>query len=143
MNNQRMRKMVWLCSVIVLITLPSYPQATKTDPPPGSIQLLPGYIHKKEQGFDTSVGKIYKARGLTISYDIGGLAGRTVTPEDKSEYAWYKEQTINNQTVRIAMSRERALVVTFVESSANFTAVVRTNEDITDVLLMVLTYKPK
>jgi hypothetical protein len=138
-----MRRLIWLYAAVVLLALPAYPQATKTDPPPGSIQLLPGYIHKKEQGIDTAVGKIYKARGVTISYDIGGLAGRTISPEDKSSYAWYKEQTINNQTVRIAMSRDRELVVTFVEASANFRTVVRTNEDLADVLLMLLTYKAR
>ena len=137
-----MKKMLWLYSAIILLALPSYPQATKADLP-GSIQLLPGYTHKKEQGFDTSIGKIYKVRGITISYDIGGLAGRRIDPEEKSDYAWYKEQTINNQTVRIAMSRDRELTVTFVKDSANFWARVRTNEDITDVLLMVLTYHTK
>ena len=44
-------------------------------PLPGglAIELLPGYTHQELQGIDSTVGKLVKKDGLTISYEIGGV----------------------------------------------------------------------
>src|SRR5438309_1303373 len=44
-------------------------------PPPGNMKLLPGYVHEARRGIDSRVGVIYKKDGLSISYDIGRMAG--------------------------------------------------------------------
>ena len=113
-----------------------------TDSPPGAIKLLPDYTHQTQQGIDTRMGKIFKKGGLTIQYDIGFFAGNYAGSQQKNQRRWYKEQIINGQTVQLVRTKDRTLCVTFVEHSANFYAKVKTEEDIADVLLMVLTYTP-
>jgi hypothetical protein len=135
-----------LISIFMLVCSLSFnnsAQTTKANLSVGTIDLLPGYQHKREQGIDTIVGHIWKEGGITISYDIGKLAGIYVLPDQKTQFKWYKEQKINNQTVRIAMTKERQLRVTFVETNANFVGVVPTEQDLTDALLMLLTFRHK
>jgi|ERR1051325_4534635 hypothetical protein len=125
----------------VLLPLLSSSQTPKADPPPGPIKLLPGYQHKTERGIDTAVGRIWKEGGTTITYDIGIYAGLEIRPDQQDRNAWYKEQTINNQTVRMVLTKERALKVEFVERHATFLALVPKEEDLADALLMILTYR--
>jgi hypothetical protein len=138
-----MRKSLVVYLLIALFELPSYAQVAKADPPPGSIQLLPGYQHKTERGIDTAVGRIWKDGGITITYDIGMFAGMYASPHQKDQYEWYKEQSINNQTVRIALTKARQLRVSFVEAHASFLAIIAKEEDLADALLMILTYRSR
>jgi hypothetical protein len=135
-----MKKTLFVYVLIALFALPACSQIAKADPPPGKMQLLPGYTHKSEQGIDTRVGKIFKNGGITINYDIGELAGLYTSPDGKDEYEWYKEQKMNTQTVRIALTKKRELRVTFVEATVNFFGTVPTEQDLADALLMVLTF---
>jgi hypothetical protein len=138
-----MKKTIALCFLLTLFALPLGAQEGKADPPPGSIKLLPGYQHKTGRGIDTAVGTIWKDGGITINYDIGIFAGMVASPHEKDRYLWYKEQTIGNQAVRIALGKARDLRVTFVEARASFLSLVPKEEDLTDALLMILTYKSR
>jgi hypothetical protein len=114
-------------------------RAIAADPAPGGMKLLPGYEHTKRRGIDTDVGKITKKDGLTIEYDIGGLAGNYAKNAAKGKPLWYKQQTVGKQKFDVCLSKERTLYVT-ADGFANFYAKVKTDEDIADVLLMALTY---
>ena len=138
-----MKKVLLVYVLITLFTLPAHSQSQKVDPPPGKIELLPGYQHKRVQEIDTIVGHIWKEGGITISYDIGRLAGIYVLPGQKTQFKWYREQKIDNQTVRIALTKEHQLRVTFVEANANFIAIFQKEEDLADALLMILTYRSR
>jgi hypothetical protein len=138
-----MKRILLIYVLLISYALPVYSQIAKADPPPGKMELLPGYHHKTGRGIDTAVGHIWKDGGITISYDIGGLAGIYVLPNQKDQNGWYREQKINNQTVRIVLTNERQLRVTFVEATANFVAVVPKDEDLADALLMILTYRSR
>lgn len=111
--------------------------------PPGGIKLLPGYQHKKLQGIDTRVGRIWKEGGLAIDYDIGRLAGNAAKSQDQASLRWSKEQVVDGRAVQFAFTKDRKLFVTFPQSFANFSASVRSEEDLADMLLMVLTYVPQ
>lgn len=110
-------------------------------PPPGGIKLLAGYVHIKQQGIDTWVGRIKKEGGLDIRYDIGALAGEYVNfcLRDQS-CAWYKEQQLKGGLVKIALTRDERIIATFPKTTANFITEVKSQEDIADFLLMILTY---
>lgn len=108
---------------------------------PGNIQILPGYQHQRLRGIDSVVGRISRKDGLTIQYDVGSAAGN-YAEKAKEDCKWFKEQTLSGNPVQIALKKNNELVVTFPDSSANFVSSIRNEEDITDVLLMVLTYKP-
>jgi len=112
------------------------------DSVPGEMQLLLGYRHEKQQGIDTQVGKIWKDGGVTISYDIGSMAGNYTKSQQKEQILWHKEQVAHGRQVHVALAKDMTLYVTFPESSANFYAKIKSEADIVDILLMVLTYSP-
>jgi len=119
--------------------------STAVRPAPGGIRLLPGYTHQLKQGFDSEVGTISKAGGVTIQYDIGELAGNYAECDPKlcgwtKGEVWRKKQTIKGQAVVLVYTQEKTLIVSFPESRANFYATVDSSEQLTEMLLMVLTY---
>ncbi|HEV2912396.1 MAG TPA: hypothetical protein VGX92_03675 [Pyrinomonadaceae bacterium] len=137
--------MIKVLLAVSILLLPSmfFATATQTDPAPGGIKLLPGYQHKTLQGIDTRVGKIWKEGGLEIKYDIGSLAGDYANPKYFSkDFLWYKEQFVGGRKVRCALFKSNTLVISFPDSSANFMAGVKSQEDIAEMLLMILTYQP-
>ena len=126
-----------------ILTLPK-PTPIPSELPPGNIELLDGYIHTRRRGIDSRVGDISKPDGLTIRYDIGLMAG--VNPDKcayKNECLWYKRQIINGKEVWLGLSKEERIFATFPKENANFYAQTKSSEDVTDFLIMVLTYKVK
>jgi hypothetical protein len=120
-------------------------------PPPGNLQLLPGYVHEPLQGIDSVVGRIVKKGGLTIQYEIGRVPkpGGLAIGGDFSNAAirlpeknrrWLKQQVVAGQPVDIAYGKDDLLLVSYPKSGVNFTATAKTPEELADVLLMVLTY---
>jgi hypothetical protein len=59
--------------------------------------------------------------------------------KDKS-CAWYKEQQLKDGLVKIALTNDGTIIATFPKTTANFLAKVRSQEDIADFLMMILTY---
>ncbi|HYU33092.1 MAG TPA: hypothetical protein VEW48_13105 [Thermoanaerobaculia bacterium] len=110
-------------------------------PPPGNMQIVPGYQHRRLQGIDTSVGEILKGDRVVIRYDIGRLAGLHVTPEDKARCKHYEEKRISGQTARYCF-RDHELTATFVQTSANFYATPADDAELNDVLIMLDSYRP-
>jgi len=109
-------------------------------PPPGGIKLLNGYVHIKGQGIDTWVGRIKKEGGLNIKYDIGRLAGEYVSHcLRENTCVWYKEQQLKGGLVKIALTQDGTIIATFPKTTANFYAEVKSQEDIADFLIMILT----
>jgi hypothetical protein len=111
-------------------------------PPPGNIKLLPGYVHKPERGIDSAVGKISKENGLVIFYDIGRMAGNYTLAalEKKESIAWSKTQKVNNREMSIVYLKDGSIYANFSETSANFMSAVKTNEELADFLVMIMTY---
>jgi hypothetical protein len=112
------------------------------------MKLLSGYQHKREQGIDTRVGRIWKEGGLSITYDIGCLAGNYADRKSMSDFSWYKEQNLNGHELRIARYKSGGfmsgvLVITLPAAAANFFAKAKTDEDVADMLLMLATYEGK
>jgi hypothetical protein len=116
------------------------PASVPSTPPPGGIELLPGWSHRAEQGFDTAVGTIWRADGLEINYDIGFLAGQDAA-DTTYPFVWTRKQIVHGYPVQITMRDRRYLQVLFPDMAANFSAHVPTEQDLTDVLLIVLSYR--
>ena len=110
-------------------------------PPPGGIKLLSGYVHIPGRGIDSTVGSIKKEGRLNIRYDIGVLAGEYVNHcRRDNTCVWYKEQQLNAGLVKIALQRNGFIVATFPRTMANFYTEARTEEDVAEFLLMILTF---
>lgn len=128
--------------------MPVIPTVTPTSvnnfvPPPGDMQLLPGYVHVRKRGIDTSVGDISKPSGLTIRYDNGFLASNQAWMHFRflgEKFDWYKEQKVNGLTLYLTRGKDGSIVATFPETCANFRAEGVNEEALTDFLLMIVTY---
>lgn len=136
-----MRKIHFLC-IMFFLTFTLCPSGAEQTDPPGAIRLLPNYQHQARQSYDTEVGRIWKEDGLLIHYDIGPLAGNFATVSRPDQRLWYKEQASGRRRVQLALTKDRTLYVTFPDDDANFYATLKTEEDLVDMLLMVLTYSP-
>lgn len=114
-------------------------QTVTLTPPPGNIRLLPGYSHKKLPGRDSDVGYISR-EGVTVHYDIGGMAANYIYLQRGEEVVWQMKQTLNNREF-IAVRTKNKIYVTFTKLHAYFSAEVETENEAMEVLFMVLTYK--
>jgi len=107
--------------------------------PPGSMRLLEGYRHERLMGIDTMVGRIWKADGPEVHYDIGTLAGNHARQSDMRQ--WSKQQTIGGRTFTLTMRSDDTLILTFDQGTANFfVRGIRNQEDLAEILLMLLSY---
>lgn len=151
--------------VLPVLLLLGSAQLIASDRLPGDLKLLEGYHAKHEWGVDALIFDIKKSGGPTVHFEAGPSEGSWADPEDRSKYAWYREQVVNGHKVRVALIRPglktawepedarglepgSILLVTFLlggEKSAftaNFAAKVASQEEMADVLLMALTFNP-
>ena len=133
-----------LACAAVAPNLISRAQGKNDAPPPGEMRLLPGYRHVAHQGIDTIVGRISKEVGPTISYDIGFGASSAATRGPGDNTLWVKESTIGPQTKFVVnMQSDGVTLLVDVGSGSSFVAQnVRTKEDLAEVLLMLMSYRP-
>lgn len=136
------RKNLWVVFLIFALGLATFAQEAN---PPGGIKMLPGYQHRPKQGVDSFTGTIGKPGGLQIEYDIGEMAGNytecTSCGWIKGE-VWRKKQIVNGQDVVCVWTNKKRLVVSYPASHANFVATILTKDQLTDMLLIVLTFQP-
>jgi hypothetical protein len=136
---------------VFLIAIGMLANTAAANDPPGKMELLPGYKHEPLQGIDSIVGKVSNPMGLSIQYEIGrvrkpgefGLGGdftdqAKAVPE--ADRRWYREHRIGGQSVHIALSKENSLSVSYPDTGVNFHVTVKSSEDLTDALLMILSY---
>lgn len=113
--------------------------------PPGSIKLLPGYHNQPTYGIDSKTGIISKEGGVEIHYDIGDMAGDytdCLTCGWTKGEVWRRKQLVNGQKAVFVFTNKKRLVISFPSSHANFYATIHTSEQLTDTLLMLLTFQP-
>jgi len=113
-----------------------------TSNPPSPLALLPGYKIQISGGIDSSAGKIWKAGGLTIDVEFCCGFGNKAESFDKRQVLWREDQTIGGQPVVCVFTKSRELIVSYSRRSANFRAKIRNQKDLSEMLLMVLTYDP-
>jgi hypothetical protein len=107
------------------------------------VALLSGYKVQVIPGIDSSGGKIWKERGLTIEMELCCGFGNAAESVDKSQILWREEQTFNGQRVVCVYTRSKDLIVSFPKLVTNFRAKIRNPNDLTEMLLMVLTFEPQ
>ncbi len=133
-----------VCLVLILSSWSLSAQSAQTLGP-GNIQLLPGYLDTRMRPIDSAgAGRISKADGVLISYDIGLAAGHYETHQEWADHAlWRTDQVINGKRVVCIYTKSKQLLVTFPDDLANFYAKIRAPRDLADMMLMVLTYGSK
>ena len=114
--------------------------------PPGGIQLPYGYRHQYTQGIDSLTGRIWRPGRPEINYDIGVWAGEQAIDIKPEEREWSREQTINGLRVVTVLMKTNDLIVTFMSdhtrnlAAANFSAFVKSQDDIDEVMSVLKTY---
>ncbi len=147
--NRRLNLVHAIASICFLALYGQHSSAA--DPPPGDLKLLDSYTHKKLQGFDSLPGVISKPGGLQIYYEIGAIPkpgapqfGSQFTDKAKNTPAkqrqWYKEQIIAGQPVHLAYTNTGVLIASFPKSGINFRVDVKSDEDLAEALLTILSY---
>lgn len=115
------------------------------EPPPGNINLLQGYVHEPRRGIDAAVGSFNRSDGFAIKYLIGSNAGNSAYyrfQSEKNNVVWFKQQWLPNDLINLTIFKDGELIASFVKAKANFIANTKTNADIADFLLTVMTYSP-
>ena len=153
-------------SIIIFFLCLLLLQSSNTKQAIGGIQLLPSYVYTSSPSIDTRVATISKKGGMVIDIEYG-LAGAWANPKDIDTYAWYKEQMVSGHKVIIALTKPglktiwdsdesrkkepgNILLVTIPLPNGNndpdyvidFKAEITSPEEMTDMLLMVLTFDP-
>ncbi|MFZ2955387.1 MAG: hypothetical protein WA705_00625 [Candidatus Ozemobacteraceae bacterium] len=110
------------------------------------VRLLKDYFLKEEYGIDCECGKLINEKtGFEIEYNGPGLTYPTIKPENRSEYIWFKEQIVKNETVWCALvqsknSQEKVLHISYPKHLISFYAKVKNEEEISEVFLTALTF---
>jgi hypothetical protein len=116
------------------------PERPKGDIRVSPIGLLPGYKVQLVSGIDTGGGTIWKDGGPKIEFNCCGHFGVEADGIDKREVVWRKEQVLNGQPVICVYTKSKRLIVSIPRQNVNFEGTIRSQEDLADMLLMVLTY---
>jgi|GEM_PF-2045998 len=107
--------------------------------PPGGISLLEGYEHLACWGIDSAVGEITGKGGLVISYDNGGSVGPIIKQRYQNGKPVLPEVKVNGDTLILIWYGDSPRA-TFVNARANFRTTVKSQDDLVDFILMVMTY---
>jgi hypothetical protein len=106
------------------------------------LHLLPGYKVDVFWGIDSWSAKISKEGSITIELFQGLHVGVDADAVDKKDVAWREEQVVNGQQVICVYTKSNDLVVSIPQLAVNFRGHTRNQQDLTEMLLMVLTYEP-
>ena len=134
--------------MICLVSLASIDgaQVATSVPPPGGMMLLPGYKHEPSPNtIDSRMGRIVKDGGPVISYDIGLGVGSFATPTAGDKTLWVKEISVGGGIIiRVNMQADEKTLFVDIGRSTGFAAQqVATKEDLTEVLMMLMSYKSR
>lgn len=106
------------------------------------VQLLSGYQVRIASGIDAWNGTIWKDGGVKIEFDHGSHVGVAADLVEKSDVVWREEQVVNGHQMICVYTKSNHLIVSIPKRIVNFEASIRNHQDLTEMLLMVLTYEP-
>jgi hypothetical protein len=134
--------------IIFLILIAPLSQACGQDidrngnpiPPRSPLVLLPNYKLEILKGIDTDGARIWKKPGVEIEYAQGMYLEDATAHMKADEIVWKQEQVINKQKVQCFYTKSHDLIVSFPSLHAYFSARIHNQQELTDMLLMVVTY---
>jgi len=103
-------------------------------------RLLPGYNYVAQPSDVCPWGDIKKkdGGGVAIHFSGGQVQNAVDSRRESNQLAWERRQRFGDTVAHVAMTKDSHLVVSY--PGANFDAPVKSLEDVSDVLLMVLGY---
>ncbi len=141
-------KKLWILTVAFLLSAVSANTTAqnqarhKCESPKSMLQLLAGYKVDVGWGIDSWGAKISKDGGVTIEFFQGLHVGVEADSIDQKDVAWREEQVVNGQRLICVYTNSNDLIVSNRMQAVNFRGHIRNQQDLTEMLLMVLTYDP-
>lgn len=106
------------------------------------VRLLPGYKVQLTTGADAVGGIIWKDGGMKIDFGMGLHVGVASDLVDKSDVVWREEQVVNGAQVICVYTKSHDFIVSFPRLTTNFQGKIRSQRDLAEMLIMVLTFEP-
>jgi hypothetical protein len=104
------------------------------------VRLLPGYKIRWASGIDSWGGQIWNDAGVNIEFDQGLYVGVSTDLVDKKDVVWRAEQLVNGQQVICVYTKSNQFVISIPKLAVSFEANMRSQKDLTEMLLMALTW---
>ena len=147
LSDNRAMAFFLIATLVLILTVRSASAQSQNVNQPSSdlaapLALLPGYKMQISAGIDSSAGKIWKDGGPTIDVEFCCGFGDMAESIDKRQVLWREDQMIDGQPVACVYTKSRELIVSYPRRAANFRAKIRNEKDLSEMLLMVLTYDP-
>jgi hypothetical protein len=144
-----MSKLACMLSSLLLLLAPTFSDGQKIDALNGSrpvilpIQLLPGYKVEGGHGTDTAGARIFKDGETSIAFGLGIHMAVQADSVDETRVAWKEDQIVNGRHLTCVYTKSGELIASFRDLPvANFSAKIRTQQELAEMLLMVLTFEP-
>jgi hypothetical protein len=132
---------VFLCAMSARTT-PQNQDRKKCETKIFPLQPLPGYKVQEYWGIDNWQAEIWKDGGVTFELYQGPYNGVDAYSIDKKDVSRRVEQVANGQQVICVYTKSNDLVVSIPHLAVNFRGHIRNQQDLTEMLLTVLTYQP-
>jgi hypothetical protein len=104
------------------------------------VRLLPEYKIRWASDIDSWGGTIWNDAGLKIVFHHDLYGGVLADQVDKNEVVWQAEQQVNGQQVICVYTKSNHFIVSIPKLVVNFEADIRSQKDLTEMLLMALTW---
>ena len=139
-------------AAFIIIALTPMATAQVYDVRYGTFEAPAGFHFEHTGTLDSFRGKLTReADGFTITFDIGAMAGTHMGDIRQHDCTFYRAHRINGIPAFTGIQRAgsgRKITTTIYDAKrfqdpANFWAEIANDRDITDFLLIVLSYKPK
>jgi hypothetical protein len=105
------------------------------------VRLLPGYKFQIVPGFEgNAAGTLWKEGGPKIEFTLGCCFDDATQSTRREDVLWKEEQVVNGRTFICAYTKSRELLMSFPKQFGYFRAKVQSQRDLSEVLLMVLTF---
>jgi len=102
--------------------------------------LLPGYKLQTVKGIDTFGAVIWKEHGAEIQFSQGAHLEDPMESVKESQVLWKQEQVVSGKKVQCIYTKSHQLIVNFPELHALFFATIHNSQELTEMLLMTVTY---
>jgi hypothetical protein len=111
-----------------------------------AFQLLPGYKVTLTGGSDTSGGRIWKLGGVSIDWNWGQGLGDADAQIGKEQVIWRESQTVNGKEIVCIYSKSKEFLIWLRVGPRDFPTIfrakIRSQKEMTEMLLMVLSFEP-
>jgi hypothetical protein len=131
----------FLICVFTLATGQEKPPSKEESKMRSPIRLLPGYKVQVQPGIDTGGARFWKEGGLDMHFSTGTYEFKEADSIPANQVQWRVEQIVNGNHITCVFTKSQEFIVTVNELPvSNFDAKIRSQQELAEMLLMVLTY---